>query len=52
VHLQPYYRRLGFAEGDFPAAEAYARNAISLLLYPGLQEQERVVQVLSNLLGG
>jgi UDP-4-amino-4,6-dideoxy-N-acetyl-beta-L-altrosamine transaminase len=54
VHLQPYYRRLGFAEGDFPAAEAYARNAISLPLYPGLQEQEqeRVVQVLSNLLGG
>jgi UDP-4-amino-4,6-dideoxy-N-acetyl-beta-L-altrosamine transaminase len=52
VHLQPYYRRLGFAEGDFPEAEAYARNAISLPLYPGLQEeeQERVVQVLSRLL--
>jgi UDP-4-amino-4,6-dideoxy-N-acetyl-beta-L-altrosamine transaminase len=53
VHLQPYYRRLGFAEGDFPEAEAYARNAISLPLYPGLQEHEqaRVVQVLSSLLG-
>jgi UDP-4-amino-4,6-dideoxy-N-acetyl-beta-L-altrosamine transaminase len=53
VHLQPYYRRLGFAEGDFPEAEAYARNAISLPLYPGLQEHEqaRVVQVLSTLLG-
>jgi len=53
VHLQPYYRRLGFAEGDFPEAEAYARNAISLPLYPGLQdhEQERVVQALSTLLG-
>jgi len=53
VHLQPYYRRLGFAEGDFPEAEAYARNAISLPLYPGLkaQEQERVVQVLASLLG-
>jgi UDP-4-amino-4,6-dideoxy-N-acetyl-beta-L-altrosamine transaminase len=52
VHLQPYYRRLGFTEGDFPEAEAYARNAISLPLYPGLQEQEqaRVVQVLANLL--
>jgi UDP-4-amino-4,6-dideoxy-N-acetyl-beta-L-altrosamine transaminase len=52
VHLQPYYRRLGFAEGDFPEAEAYARNAISLPLYPGLQEQEqvRVIQVLSTLL--
>lgn len=53
VHLQPYYRRLGFAEGDFPEAEAYACNSISLPLYPGLQEedQERVVQILSTLLG-
>ena len=53
MHLQPYYRRLGFAEGNFPEAEAYARNAISLPLYPGLkdQEQERVIQVLSTLLG-
>jgi UDP-4-amino-4,6-dideoxy-N-acetyl-beta-L-altrosamine transaminase len=52
VHLQPYYRRLGFAEGDLPEAEAYACNAMSLPLYPGLQleEQERVVQVLSTLL--
>jgi UDP-4-amino-4,6-dideoxy-N-acetyl-beta-L-altrosamine transaminase len=53
VHLHPYYRRLGFAEGDFPQAEAYAHSAISLPLYPGLQEreQERVVQVLAELLG-
>ena len=53
VHLQPYYRRLGFAEGDFPEAEAYARNAITLPLYPGLQEQEqaRVVQALASMLG-
>jgi UDP-4-amino-4,6-dideoxy-N-acetyl-beta-L-altrosamine transaminase len=53
VHLQPYYRRLGFAEGDFPQAEAYVRNAISLPLYPGLQEQDqqRVVAVLADLLG-
>lgn len=52
VHLQPYYRRLGFGEGDFPAAEAYASNAISLPLYPGLSddEQRRVVHTLSSLL--
>jgi UDP-4-amino-4,6-dideoxy-N-acetyl-beta-L-altrosamine transaminase len=52
VHLQPYYRRLGFAEGDFPEAEAYAHNAISLPLYPGLQEieQERVVSMLGKYL--
>jgi UDP-4-amino-4,6-dideoxy-N-acetyl-beta-L-altrosamine transaminase len=53
VHLQPYYRRFGFSEGDFREAEAYARNAISLPLYPGLQDYElqRVVQALTTLLG-
>jgi len=48
VHLQPYYRKLGGAEGQAPAAEAYARSAISLPLFPGLtgSEQQRVVQTL------
>ena len=52
VHLQPYYRDFGFAEGDFPEAEAYAQNSISLPLYPGLldTEQQHVVHVLSDLL--
>ena len=53
VHLQPYYRRLGFRKVDFPEAEAYATNAISLPLYPGLQDQdiERVADILTRLLG-
>ena len=52
VHLQPYYRRLGFSQGDFPQAESYASNAISLPIFPGLQEvdQDRVVIVLESLL--
>ncbi len=52
VHLQPYYRHLGFAENQFPEAEAYATSAISLPLYPGLleDEQKRVVSVLRNFL--
>ena len=52
VHLQPYYRRLGFKEGQFPEAEAYASNAISLPLYPGLVEadQQLVVDSLDSLL--
>lgn len=52
VHLQPDYRRLGFGPGDFPESEAYARSAISLPLYPGLnkEEQERVVETLADLL--
>ncbi|MCS5698053.1 UDP-4-amino-4,6-dideoxy-N-acetyl-beta-L-altrosamine transaminase [Cyanobium sp. FGCU-52] len=52
VHLQPYYRRLGWKPGDFPAAEAYASSAISLPLFPGLSEsdQQRVVNTLRQLL--
>ena len=40
VHLQPYYRSLGFKEGDFPEAEKYAHNAMSLPLFPGLTKSE------------
>lgn len=51
VHLQPYYRNLGFREGQFPEAEAYGREAISLPLFPGLSvaEQDRTVKELKAL---
>lgn len=41
VHLQPYYRALGFRDGQFPEAERYARSAITLPLYAGLEESEQ-----------
>ncbi|PNG31311.1 MULTISPECIES: UDP-4-amino-4,6-dideoxy-N-acetyl-beta-L-altrosamine transaminase [Pseudomonas] len=46
VHLQPYYQALGFSQGDFPEAEHYYAEAISLPIYPGLSdsEQDYVVQ--------
>ena len=50
IHLQPYYRKKGFSEGDFPAAEEYAKNAISLPLYVGLSEQDQI-RVASTLKG-
>lgn len=52
VHLQPYYRDLGFAEGDFPAAEAYYGRAISIPLYAHLSEadQDSVVAALKDAL--
>lgn len=48
VHLQPYYQQLGFKHGDFPQAEAYYHQAISLPLYPNLTktDQDQVIQVL------
>ena len=52
VHTQPYYRALGFAEGDFPVAEDYYRRAITLPLHPGLTEAEQdlVVETLAGAL--
>ena len=52
VHLQPYYRAMGFGEGQFPEAEAYASSATSLPLFPGLgaDELKRVSSILSGFL--
>ncbi|NUF65347.1 UDP-4-amino-4,6-dideoxy-N-acetyl-beta-L-altrosamine transaminase [Acinetobacter bereziniae] len=36
VHTQPYYKSLGFKDGDFPNAEAYYSMSISLPMYPDL----------------
>ena len=48
VHLQPYYRNLGFREGDFPEAERYYAEAITLPMYPAMGEdaQDKVVDAL------
>ena len=52
VHLQPYYRRLGFAEGMFPEAERYYGEAVSLPMFYDLSEadQDRVVKTLKEVL--
>lgn len=52
VHTQPYYRRLGFKFGDFPEAERYYQEAISLPMFPLLTQgdQDRVVAVLGETL--
>ncbi len=52
VHLQPHYRRQGFAPGMFPAAEAFYRRTMSLPLFPTLSEaaQDRVIETLARVL--
>ncbi|MDR3442129.1 MAG: UDP-4-amino-4,6-dideoxy-N-acetyl-beta-L-altrosamine transaminase [Legionella sp.] len=52
IHTQPYYEGLGFKLGQFPEAESYYREAISLPLYSGLTEeqQDHVVDVLRSIL--
>jgi UDP-4-amino-4,6-dideoxy-N-acetyl-beta-L-altrosamine transaminase len=53
VHLQPWYRAMGFEPGDFPEAERYYAEAISLPLYPTMTEaqQDEVVAALRKALG-
>jgi UDP-4-amino-4,6-dideoxy-N-acetyl-beta-L-altrosamine transaminase len=52
VHTHPYYQSLGFRVGDFPEAERYYAEAITLPLYPTLTEddQDRVVRALCEAL--
>ena len=52
VHLQPYYAAMGFRPGDFPQAERYYQEAISLPMFPTLTEaeQDQVVASLRNAL--
>jgi UDP-4-amino-4,6-dideoxy-N-acetyl-beta-L-altrosamine transaminase len=52
VHTQPYYQRMGFENGDFPEAEKYYSEAISLPMYPTLSEREQdtVMNVLQVVL--
>ena len=40
VHLQPWYRNMGFKEGDFPESEAYYKQAISIPCYPDLTDDQ------------
>lgn len=52
VHLQPYYRRLGFKAGDYPNAEHYYAGAITLPLYAAMTDvqQDTVVTRLRDVL--
>jgi UDP-4-amino-4,6-dideoxy-N-acetyl-beta-L-altrosamine transaminase len=53
IHTQPFYARMGFARGDFPASERYYARAISLPLFPALTsaQQDLVVSTLASALG-
>jgi UDP-4-amino-4,6-dideoxy-N-acetyl-beta-L-altrosamine transaminase len=40
VHTQPYYQQMGFKQGDFPDAEQYYREAISIPMHVNLTDEE------------
>ncbi len=52
VHTQPYYKSMGFSEGDYPESESYYREAISLPMFHTMtiEQQDRVKIVLEKVL--
>ncbi|MCQ8882431.1 UDP-4-amino-4,6-dideoxy-N-acetyl-beta-L-altrosamine transaminase [Pseudoalteromonas shioyasakiensis] len=51
IHLQPYYQALGFSEGNFPNAETYYKEAVTIPLHPTMtaDEQQFVIKTLIGL---
>jgi dTDP-4-amino-4,6-dideoxygalactose transaminase len=48
VHLHPFYRdRFGYRRGDFPVAEAFYEQVVSLPIYPAMSEAD-VRYVVNN----
>lgn len=49
-HLMPYYKELGWKEGDMPNAENYYKHCISLPMYPTLtaEEQNQVIDCINS----
>lgn len=52
-HLMPYYRALGWKEGDMPRAENYYKSCISLPMYPTLSatDQQFVIDKIDEYYG-
>ena len=51
VHLQPYYRAMGFGPGDYPEAEKYYLESITLPLFPkmGMRVQDEIISTLQTI---
>ncbi len=41
VHTLPYYQGMGYAKGQYPLAEAFYEECLSLPMYPGLSQEEQ-----------
>lgn len=52
IHTQPYFLNMGFKHGDFPVAESYYQNSISLPLFSQMsfKMQDKIVDNLTNIL--
>jgi UDP-4-amino-4,6-dideoxy-N-acetyl-beta-L-altrosamine transaminase len=54
VHLQPYYRKkFGYKKGDFPIAEEYYERAMTLPLFPKMNDKDvkDVINAVKKVIG-
>lgn len=53
LYRHPYFSKLGFNPSEFPEAESYYSNALSIPIFPGLtiEQQELVVECIQKPLG-
>ncbi|RIV27115.1 UDP-4-amino-4,6-dideoxy-N-acetyl-beta-L-altrosamine transaminase [Fibrisoma montanum] len=49
VHTMPYYRQFGWKSGDFPNAERYYNQCVSLPMFPTLTNEEQDYVIASVL---
>ena len=51
VHRHPYYEHLGFKKNDFPVAEKFHQEAISIPMHVLLQDEQKahVIKILKNI---
>ena len=49
-HLMPYYKQFGFKKGDFPNAELYYENCLSIPMYHSLTDEDQQF-VIDTVLG-
>ena len=54
IHLQPFYRELGYKPGDFPVCEKVSERTVALPFYNRLTEKDQdvVVEILKSVLAG
>lgn len=50
VHWHPYYQSLGFKQEQYTNSNTFYQRCITLPLYPGLENQNLIVEKLSQLL--
>ena len=52
IHLQPFFKKLGFKSNQFPNSERYGREALSIPIYPNLntKDQNKVIKEIKKLI--